>query len=73
MKKCFGCKLNLPLLFYRKSTSTYQRPSDKGRLIECRLCRLKRTLKGSVIIKENNKFKVVNLTKFEAIKEFFKK
>ena len=42
MKKCFKCKLNLPLFCYHTDTSKYQRESAKGKTIECRRCAYKR-------------------------------
>jgi hypothetical protein len=42
MKKCFTCKVNLPLFCYHTDTSKYQRESAKGKCIACRRCAYKR-------------------------------
>lgn len=70
-KKCFKCKLYLPLFMFKKRTGTYTRPSDKGRVFCCRICRLRNALKEPVVVKVDDKLQVVRLTKMEAIKEFF--
>lgn len=72
MKKCFSCKLNKPLFLFRRAKG-YMREAEQGRLICCRRCRLKKALNGSVVVRNNGKFEVVELTKFQAIKEYFKR
>jgi hypothetical protein len=38
MKKCFSCKLTLPLFCFSKNKRTFQLKSDKGRNIVCLRC-----------------------------------
>jgi len=64
MKRCFTCRKNKPLLLFGTNKRKYQIASDKGKMINCRLCETKRFInnKGE-IIKFNyniNKFNIVN-------------
>ena len=45
MKQCFTCKRKKPLIFYKKNRMKYQLKSDHGRVVECRLCTVKRFIK----------------------------
>jgi hypothetical protein len=44
-KRCFTCKKLKFLIFYKKNHRKYQLASDKGRMVECRLCECKRLIK----------------------------
>lgn len=71
-KRCYGCRIIKPLFLYKKATG-YTIPSDKNRVIECRMCRLKRALSGEVVTRKGTEFEVERLTFKQAIKEYFKK
>ena len=60
-------------MFRRHKQGAYQLKADKGRLITCRLCSAKRSWKEDVVRRINDKFEIVRLTKWEVVKEFFKK
>ncbi len=45
MKRCFTCKRVKPLFMFGKNRMKYQIKSDMGRLIDCRLCTIKRIYK----------------------------
>lgn len=73
-KKCFKCKLNLPLFLYHKDTSKYQRESAKGKVIECRRCVYKRIKEDKGVMQRiDNKFVFVPMGRIETIKYIFKK
>lgn len=73
MKKCFKCKLNLPLFFYHTDTSNYQRESAKGKVIECRKCAYKRIKEDKGVMQRiNGKFVFVPMGNIEIIKYVFK-
>lgn len=57
-KRCFTCK-KLKLLFqFHKNHRSYQLPSDKGRVVDCRLCTCKRFIKqNGETIKYNSETK----------------
>ena len=62
MKKCLQCKRNLPLFMFHTNDSKYQREADKGKVIECRLCVLKRIKKDKGIMQRvDGKFTFVNV------------
>lgn len=64
MKTCFTCKRKKPLFLFKKNRMKYQLKSDFGRVVECRLCTVKRFI--------NQKGKIVkynwNIKKFEVVK-----
>ena len=73
-KVCFGCKRNLPLFMYQVNNSKYQRESELGKVIECRLCGYKRAKKfGGLMGRIEGKFTFIPMTKKERIINFFKK
>ena len=65
MKACFKCKVKKPMFLYHNDTMKYQLKSNKGKVVECRLCRVKRFIrqKGEVITYNINtkKFEIVRL------------
>ena len=73
-KRCFKCKRNLPLFMYHTDHSKYQRESAKGKVIECRLCGLKRmrTDKG-IMQRLDGKFVFVQMDRVEIIKYLVKR
>ena len=59
---------------YHKDTSTYQRESAKGKVIECRKCAYKRIKEDKGIMQRiDNKFVFVQMGRIEIIKYIFKK
>ena len=73
-KNCFGCKRNLPLFMYQVNNSKYQRESELGKVIECRLCSYKRAKeKGGLMARIEGKFTFIQMSKKERIINFFKK
>jgi hypothetical protein len=76
-KRCFTCKKLKFLIFYKKNHRKYQLASDKGTMVECRLCECKRLIKqNGEILKFNfitNKYDNVNLkvNLFNIIKTYF--
>ena len=71
MKKCFGCKRNLPLFFYHTDTSNYKIKFHMGKVVECRRCVYKRMKKDKGIMQRiEGKFTFVNIN---PIKYFFNK
>lgn len=74
MKKCFKCKLNLPLFFYHTDTSKYQRESAKGKCIECRRCAYKRIKEDEGVMQRvDGKFVFISMGNIEIIKYVLKK
>jgi hypothetical protein len=71
IKSCFTCKRKYPLIFFHTDNSTYQLKSNKGKVVECRFCVLKRskTQKG-LMQRINGKFEFTNINNF---KYFFKR
>jgi hypothetical protein len=51
MKRCFTCKKNKPLILFGTNKRKYQISSDKGKLINCRLCETKKFIrnKGNIV------------------------
>jgi len=74
-KKCHTCKRKFPLILYKVNTAVYQRQSDYGMCINCRVCSYKLALRqGGWMQRIEGKFKFVNATKKEImIKYFWKK
>lgn len=78
MKKCFKCQKNKPLFLFANNHMKYQIPSDRGKLIECRLCSVKRIIiqQGNVVRYNNQtkRFGIVYIkpTIINLIKEYFK-
>ena len=74
MKKCFTCKVNLPLFCYHTDTSKYQRESAKGKVIECRRCAYKRIKEDKGVMQRlEGKFVFKKMNLLETIKYIFKK
>lgn len=71
MKKCHSCGLTLPLFMFT-TAKRFTIPTDKGKNRVCRICNFKKS-KYPVVRWLDNKFKVVQLTFKERIKEFFKR
>jgi hypothetical protein len=70
MKSCFTCKRKYPLIFFHKDDSAYQLKSNKGKVVECRFCVLKRSkTQGGLMQRVNGKFV---FTKINNFKYFFK-
>lgn len=73
-KRCFSCSVNYPLFMYHKNNRTYQNKSDKGKVIECRICTVKRFIKqnGKIVRVVNGKFTIVEkqVTLKNILKEF---
>ena len=70
-KTCFKCKHNYPLFLFHKDDSTYQLKSNKGKVVECRFCVLKRSkTQGGLMQRVNGKFEFTNINNF---KYFFKR
>jgi len=65
MKRCFKCTRKYPLFLFGKNNMKYVIKSDKGRLIECRICTVKRFIKEEgKIVKYNfiiKKFEIITL------------
>lgn len=78
MKRCFTCKRNKPLFLYGKNNMKYMLSSDKGRLVECRLCSCKRLIKQKGRIARYNfdikKFEMITIkpTLINLVKEYFR-
>ncbi len=78
LKRCFTCKRLKPLIWFKINHRTYQLPSDKGRVVDCRLCSVKRFInQDGEIIKYNpstNKYDTINLkvNLWNIIKLYFK-
>ncbi len=72
IKKCFGCKRKYPLFMYHINHSTYQRESDKGVCIECRICGYKRALENKGWLQRiDGKFTFVKATRKEILINFW--
>ena len=67
MKRCFTCKHNLPLFFFKKDRRLYQLKSNKGRLYSCKICNANRLYKDDGTIVRYNfeikRFEVKQVTK----------
>ena len=64
MKRCFTCKRNKPLILFGNNKRKYQIASDKGKLINCRLCSCKYFIKNNGELVEFN----YNTNKFNMVK-----
>jgi DNA-directed RNA polymerase subunit RPC12/RpoP len=77
MKQCFKCKRNLPLWLFSKNPRKYQRPTNKGRNYNCRMCTYKllsKTKYGWLWNTEVQKFECVSFkSKVDIIKHILKK
>lgn len=76
-KKCFTCNKNKPLILYKPNKMKYLLPTDKGVLVNCRLCECKKIIKfNSNVVRYNfniRKFEIVHIkpTLINLIKEYF--
>tara|TARA_R110000868_G_scaffold65785_1_gene196390 strand:- start:96 stop:335 length:240 start_codon:yes stop_codon:yes gene_type:complete len=65
MKKCFTCKIKYPLFMFGINHMKYQIKSDKGKLVDCRICTCKRFIKQKGNVCKYNftikKFEVITL------------
>jgi hypothetical protein len=72
MKKCFKCNCNLHLYIFQKvSKDVYVREDWKGRVINCRICILKRALKQKGYLQKNletKRFDWIEANKLQIIK-----
>lgn len=41
-KRCFSCNRLKPLILFKTNNRIYQLKSDKGKVVDCRLCTIKR-------------------------------
>lgn len=76
MKKCFTCKRKYPLFLFSKNNRKYQRPENKGRVYNCRMCTYKYILKNNMSIyncnKDNKFIKIEFKSKLEVFKYVLK-
>lgn len=70
MKRCNRCRWTLPLWMYSKAVR-FTIPTDKGRNRLCRVCTFN-TSKGRIVRWIDGKFRIVELTLLQRIKEMFK-
>lgn len=63
-KRCFTCRSNKPLFLYSDNHMKYKLPSDKGKMVNCRICETKYFInnKGNVVRYDftNRKFVIKN-------------
>ena len=77
-KKCFTCKKPKLLIQFHINHMKYKLPSDKGKMVNCRLCECKTIIRnnGNVIRYNFNikKFEIITIkpTIINLIKEYFK-
>ena len=71
-KECFCCKAKKPLFLFAKTKMKYQRPTDKGRMVCCRLCTVKEVVQKKGIVVRNAKLVHIEPTVINLIKEYFK-
>lgn len=64
-KRCFSCNKLKPLILFKTNNRVYQLKSDKGKVVDCRLCTIKR------FINQNGTYLQFNITtnKYDTITE----
>lgn len=77
-KRCFSCNKLKHLLFFKVNHKKYQLPYDKGVMVDCRLCGVRRFIKqdGSILqynFTTNRYDTIINkVTLINKIKIYFK-
>ncbi len=70
-KKCFNCSRNLPLIFFNKITVGYRREDWLGRVINCKMCKIKYAFKiGGIFERVGKRYEFKEANKIEILKKY---